>query len=713
MYKIIDLDIDDSLSADTKVDAVALVEMPAIETNFVYFNTQNFQEKTFRVTNEISANACRARKFKQENPNNSCGTKVGWTRSSQLCDKKPITLTTVKRMYSYLSRHKIDLVTSKSYEGSCGLLMYDAWGGKEALTWSKRILQREKERFDYDPSALPDYVNYPTGDTKDNMLIEDIGFIEKIPYETKEDYIGRCIEWHIKNKGWDRDQAAAVCYKQAEEDFNCGCGEYKEMENPCWSGYEPIGTKELDGQTVPNCVPIENSAEDMNIDVFGYQTKNFQICPGAINTFNHLVSMEVDEDTKGMIRSAAQIADNVFGIEKKVLEEKTASKEQLEEANLLVDDFYDLIDEIDRIVGMEHNVDYMDGHIEVISSYLNSTEDFSDWSEEDLEIKNLVDHLFNTKEFDFGRITNQLLAGYTIDDIKRFNHKNPTKYYKYKRVVQQSAIDRDFCEQIEDRYFRRGQIYALEIYNNEFGHNGQAYSKWLYKGGPNCYHAWEEWSAIGNRIQNMGMVEGTPGVAPYEMIGRGYYPGTPRYEANLSSICTENCDITKEEKNKYKNAKFKSDEEQRMLYSPLMVPNILIPRLDDDGEKYFVRFTKKAIEKIQRKFMIEQRLRDTNLEHDNKISFNDMVMVESWLVNGKSDKAFTLGYTPNEIPEGTWMVGYKVLDTPEGNIIWNDFIKTGKVKGLSAEGAFLMNFQQIKTSEYLLDEIINILNQIN
>jgi hypothetical protein len=25
--------------------------------------------------------------------------------------------------------------------------------------------------------------------------------------------------------------------------------------NPCWEGYEPYGTKELDGKTVPNCVP--------------------------------------------------------------------------------------------------------------------------------------------------------------------------------------------------------------------------------------------------------------------------------------------------------------------------------------------------------------------------------------------------------------------------------------------------------------------------
>jgi hypothetical protein len=29
------------------------------------------------------------------------------------------------------------------------------------------------------------------------------------------------------------------------------------LEDACWEGYEPIGTKELDGRTVPNCVPIK------------------------------------------------------------------------------------------------------------------------------------------------------------------------------------------------------------------------------------------------------------------------------------------------------------------------------------------------------------------------------------------------------------------------------------------------------------------------
>ena len=214
MIKIIDLDINESLSADTKVEAVALVEMPAIETEFIYFNNEEFQEPNIRVTKEISENACKARKYKEENPNTTCGTNIGWTRSSQLCQRKNISLDTVKRMYSYLSRHKVDLVSSKSYNDGCGKLMYDAWGGEAALTWSKRILQQYRE-FDYDITALPDYVGYDTG----NTMVQDVAFIEKRADETKDEYIGRCIAYHI-DKGYEQDQAAAICYNQADEAFD-------------------------------------------------------------------------------------------------------------------------------------------------------------------------------------------------------------------------------------------------------------------------------------------------------------------------------------------------------------------------------------------------------------------------------------------------------------------------------------------------------------
>jgi hypothetical protein len=49
-------------------------------------------------------------------------------------------------MYSYLSRHKVDLESSTSYEDGCGKLMYDSWGGDSALEWSKRIVEKATKK---------------------------------------------------------------------------------------------------------------------------------------------------------------------------------------------------------------------------------------------------------------------------------------------------------------------------------------------------------------------------------------------------------------------------------------------------------------------------------------------------------------------------------------------------------------------------------------
>jgi hypothetical protein len=85
----------------------------------------------------VSNNAKRALKWADENGWGSCGTSVGKRRANQLANKEAITLSTIKRMYSYLSRHKGDLDSSKGYSDGCGKLMYDAWGGKSALSWSE------------------------------------------------------------------------------------------------------------------------------------------------------------------------------------------------------------------------------------------------------------------------------------------------------------------------------------------------------------------------------------------------------------------------------------------------------------------------------------------------------------------------------------------------------------------------------------------------
>lgn len=81
---------------------------------------------------------------KTGNPN-GCMTQVGKVRAQQLAQGKPISIETVKRMKSYISRHKVDLQSSKSYEDGCGKLAMDAWGGVEALPWVERTIAKYEE----------------------------------------------------------------------------------------------------------------------------------------------------------------------------------------------------------------------------------------------------------------------------------------------------------------------------------------------------------------------------------------------------------------------------------------------------------------------------------------------------------------------------------------------------------------------------------------
>ena len=71
---------------------------------------------------------------------------------------------------------------------------------------------------------------------------------------------------------------------------------------------------------------------------------------------------------------------------------------------------------------------------------------------------------------------------------------------------------------------------------------------------------------------------------------------------------------------------------------------------------------------------------NSTLEHDAQLK--DLTLVESWIVEDKEkDKTSLYGI---DVPVGTWMGSVKV----ENDEIWNDYVKTGKVKGFSIEGYF-------------------------
>lgn len=93
--------------------------------------------------------ARRAIKFKEDGKANGAGTAVGWTRARQLANGETLSLSTVKRMYSYFSRHEVDKKGKdwgNTANPSNGYIMWLAWGGDAGYSWSRRIVESAKNK---------------------------------------------------------------------------------------------------------------------------------------------------------------------------------------------------------------------------------------------------------------------------------------------------------------------------------------------------------------------------------------------------------------------------------------------------------------------------------------------------------------------------------------------------------------------------------------
>lgn len=99
----------------------------------------------------VRAAAKKAIKFKEAGKANGAGTSVGWTRAGQLSRGETISLSTVKRMYSYFSRHEVDKKGkdwANQSNPSNGYIMWLAWGGDAGYSWSRSIVEREAKKND-------------------------------------------------------------------------------------------------------------------------------------------------------------------------------------------------------------------------------------------------------------------------------------------------------------------------------------------------------------------------------------------------------------------------------------------------------------------------------------------------------------------------------------------------------------------------------------
>jgi len=86
---------------------------------------------------------------------NRGGTRIGATRASQIVAKEKLSPSTVRRMFSFFSRHESDKdaqgfrVGEKGYPSN-GRIAWALWGGDAGFSWSTKVrnqLEREKNKF--------------------------------------------------------------------------------------------------------------------------------------------------------------------------------------------------------------------------------------------------------------------------------------------------------------------------------------------------------------------------------------------------------------------------------------------------------------------------------------------------------------------------------------------------------------------------------------
>lgn len=126
---------------------------------------------------------------------------------------------------------------------------------------------------------------------------------------------------------------------------------------------------------------------------------------------------------------------------------------------------------------------------------------------------------------------------------------------------------------------------------------------------------------------------------------------------------------------------FKVVDEQQIIVSPVMIPDLMIPRYNELGEEYMVYFDAKTIKEMAYKYAKDKLLDKVNLEHDSEQFVEDIYLVESWIKEDENDKSNKYGF---DLPVGTWFTMYKI----DNKDVWENQIKAGKVKGVSLEGLF-------------------------
>lgn len=96
-----------------------------------------------RPSEAVAAAAKRGLELRAEQPpSNRAGTPVGLRRASQLANRQPVSLSTLKRMVSYFARHEVDKQGEGWGKDSKGYQAWLLWGGDAGASWARRKVRQ-------------------------------------------------------------------------------------------------------------------------------------------------------------------------------------------------------------------------------------------------------------------------------------------------------------------------------------------------------------------------------------------------------------------------------------------------------------------------------------------------------------------------------------------------------------------------------------------
>jgi hypothetical protein len=150
----------------------------------------------------VRNNAKRGIELNEKN-NNKCATQTGKVRAQQLANGEGVSLETIKRMHSYLSRAETYYDNADS-QSDCGYISYLLWGGKAALGWSRNKL---RELGELDEMEAFESVAMEFGVSADNYQVLRS---KPVRFEADNSLLAEFMEVEPENKELDKKILAEI-----------------------------------------------------------------------------------------------------------------------------------------------------------------------------------------------------------------------------------------------------------------------------------------------------------------------------------------------------------------------------------------------------------------------------------------------------------------------------------------------------------------------